>query len=268
MHPTVFPEPHSPADAIPPKILADALSTLTPFVTDLFVPRYRPCEVGRWRLQVASMLMSSGYWSAALMTTDTAALLRREEEGDFRCWMSMTPMEIESQEIGVRAATGHTVVMGMGMGWAAVNAALRPEVTQVTVVELDPDVIEVNRRIGLFDQLPADVVAKIVLVNADALEFRTDAPADTLMTDIWLPINGDERMEQSRVMARNTGARRVYVWGQELAIARRARTLGVELTDATVARIVDEFGLPLIGPERSDYPALIARVAEKWLRDM
>ncbi len=268
MHPLAYPGTQIPENAVSPEAIAAALSQLTPFTTDLFVPRYQPCEVGRWQLRVAPMLVSSGYWSPALMTTGTAALFRREADGHPRCWMSMTPMEIESQEIGVRAASGHTVVMGMGMGWAAVNAALRPEVTRVTVVELDPDVIEVNRRIGLFDQLPAEAVAKIVLVNADALEFRTEEPADTLMTDIWLPINGDERMEQSRVMARNTGARRVYVWGQELAIARRARMLGVELTDATVARIAAEFGLPLIGPERSDYPALIARVADKWLKDV
>ncbi|MCP1609295.1 hypothetical protein J2848_000942 [Azospirillum lipoferum] len=268
MHPLAFPGADIPADAIPPEVLAEALTPLTPFVTDLFVPRYQPCEVGRWQLRVAPMLIGSGYWSPALMTTDTAALFRREADGDPRCWMSMTPMEIESQEIGVRAATGHTVVMGMGMGWATVNAALRPEVTRVTLVELDPDVIEVNRRIGLFDQLPAEVVAKIDIVNGDALDYRSDEPADTLMTDIWLPINGDERMEQSRVMARNTGARRVYVWGQELAIARRARALGLELTHGTVARIVAEFDLPLIGPERPDYPALIARAADKWLKDV
>ncbi|WP_281280275.1 hypothetical protein [Azospirillum ramasamyi] len=42
----------------------------------------------------------------------------------------------------------------------------------------------------------------------------------------------------------------------------------MELTDATVAGIVAEFGLPLIGPERPDYPSLIARAADKWLRDL
>jgi hypothetical protein len=268
MNPSGFPGAHIPADALPSEFPAETLSPLIPFVTDLFVPRYQPCDVGRWRLRVVPMLLSPGYWNPTMLTTGTAILSREEADGIHRTWMSMTPMEIESQEFGVRAAVGHTVVMGMGMGWAAVNAALRPEVTRVTVVELDLDVIEVNRQIGLFDQLPADAVAKIVLVNADALEFRTDEPADTLMTDIWLPISGDDRMEQSRTMARNTRAGRVYVWGQELAIARRARMLGLELTKETVARIVAEFDLPLIGPERSDYPDLIARAAGKWLRDV
>lgn len=268
MYPSETDGTHIPVDAIPPEILADALAPLTPFVTDLFIPHYQSCEVGRWRLQVVPLLLSPGYWNPARLTRNTAILSRREVGRDYRTWMSMTPMEIESQEIGVRAATGHTVVMGMGMGWAAVNAALKPEVTRVTVVELDPDVIEMNRLIGLFDQLSADIVAKIDVVNADAMEYRSGTPADMLMTDIWLPINGDERMEQSRVMARNTDARQVYVWGQELAIARRARVLGLELTDVTVARIVAEFDLPLVGPERPDYPGLIARAAEKWLRDV
>ncbi|PWC32501.1 hypothetical protein [Azospirillum sp. TSO35-2] len=240
---------------------------LQPYETDLFVPTYRPCEIGRWRIQLAPTLLSAGYWSPTTVSTDMAALFRREADGEFRCWMSMTPMEMESQEIGVRAATGHTVVMGMGMGWAAVNAALRPEVTRVTVVELDPDVIEVNSRMGLFDQLPGRAADKITIVNADALAFRTDEPVDTLMADIWLPLNGDERMEQSRVMAANTGARRVYVWGQEMAIARRARALGLDPLDAAgVARIVAEFGLPLIGPERPDYPDIVTAAATKWLR--
>jgi len=267
MHTPAFSGSDIPVDAVPSEVLADALAPLIPFVTDLFIPSYQSCEVGRWRLQVVPLLLSTGYWSPARLTRDTAILSRREVGQDNRTWMSMTPMEIESQEIGVRAAAGHTVVMGMGMGWAAVNAALKPEVSQVTVVELDPDVIEVNSRIGLFDQLPAEIAAKIVVVNADAMKYRCDEPADTLMTDIWLPINGDERMEQSRAMAHNTGARRVYVWGQELAIARRAGALRLELTETTVARIVAEFDLPLIGPERPDYPELIARDANKWMRD-
>ena len=35
------------------------------------------------------------------------------------------------------ARQGHVVVMGLGMGWAAANAALHPAVSQVTVVEFD-----------------------------------------------------------------------------------------------------------------------------------
>lgn len=99
-------------------------STLTLFQTDLFRPTYRPWKGERWELLLAPMLICKGYWSEAMLVTDMAGLIRHDGPAS-RTWMSMTPMEIESQEIGCRFATGHTVVMGLGMGWAAANAALQ-----------------------------------------------------------------------------------------------------------------------------------------------
>ena len=163
--------------------------------------------------------------------------------------------------------------MGMGMGWATANAALRPDVTAVTVVEFDPEVIAMIGEIGVFEQLPPEAQAKITVVRGDALTYTPDQPADTLLADIWLPINGDERVDQVRGMLANTGASRVYFWGQEMVIARMARDLGLSLEGgdvgrASVGRIVAELGLPLIGPELPDYPELVALAAAKWLHDV
>jgi len=36
---------------------------------------------------------------------------------------------------------------------------------------------------------------------------------------------------------------------------------------ASVARIIAELGLPLIGPELPDYPERVALAAAKWLHD-
>jgi hypothetical protein len=185
----------------------------------------------------------------------------------------MTPMEIESQELGCRAASGHTVVMGLGMGWATANAALRPEVSAVTVVEFDPEVIAMIGEVGVFEQLPDDVRSKITIVRGDALAYVPDTPADTLLADIWQPINGQGRAEQVRAMLANTKASRVYFWGQEMVIAGRARALGLSLEPgavgrASVERIVAELGMPLIGPELPDYPELIALAAAQWLQDV
>lgn len=232
--------------------------------TDLFRPVYRPMQGDRWRLDVAPMCMAPGYWSGPQLVTDMAALVRIEDEGkSIRTWMSITPFEIESQELGCRAAFGHTVVMGLGMGWATANAALRPDVTAVTVVEFDPEVIVMIGEIGVFAQLPPEARAKITVVRGDALTYTPGTPTDTVMADIWLPINGDERVEQVRVMMANTGASRVYFWGQEMVIARQARDAGLSLEGrdvgrASVARIVTELRLPLIGPELPDYPERIA----------
>lgn len=179
----------------------------------------------------------------------------------------MTPMETESQELGCRHAVGQVVIMGLGMGWAAANAALRPEVTRVTVIEKDPEVIEFVRQSAVFAQLPSEVAARITVLNDDAFTYIPDQPADTLMADIWLPLFGADRDEEVRRMHANTGGRRVYFWGQEMVIAHRARLAGLPLDTATVAQLVADMRLPLIGPgERPDYPELIQTAAARWLK--
>lgn len=240
----------------------------TLFQTDLFMPSYQPREGANWYLTVSPLNLGAGYWSDGVLMQNMAALARKAPGGRSDTWMSLSAREIESQELGCRAATGNTVVMGLGMGWAAANAALRPEVTRVTVVEMDPEVIGLIEELGVFAQLPPDAAAKITVIRGDALDYTPADPADTLLADIWLPLNGDDRVAQVRRMTANTGAGRVYFWGQEMVIARRARTLGLNPLDAAgVARIVDELGLPLIGPEAPNYAQLVTVAARKWLKD-
>ncbi len=244
------------------------LPPLPLFQTDLFIPNYLEYECSRWRLKVADMVLCPGYWSGPLLAVNMAALLRTEN-GETKSWMSMTPMEIESQELGCRYATGHVVVMGLGMGWAAANAALNPAVTHVTVVEFDPEVIEAVAFCGVVEQLPTGVADKIDIVQGDAFEFRPATPADTLLADIWLPLFGAERDAEVRRMHANTGGSRVYFWGQEMLIADRARRAEVPLTTDTVGAIVANMALPLIGPAQdATYPDLIGRVAARWLKPL
>jgi len=230
-----------------------------------FRPVYTPMESGRWKYDIARDVLSSGYWEDAFVVADLAVLLRRSGE-DFETWMSITPFEIQSQELGCRFARGRVVVMGLGMGWAAGEAAMNPAVTSVDVVERDPDVIAAITAQNIFGQLPSGS-APVRVHNADALEWRSETPVDTLLADIWLPLNGDERVEEVRRMRENTGASRVYFWGQEMVIARRARDAGRALDGRAVAAIVAELDLPLIGPELSEYPEMIAKAAKRRLRD-
>ncbi|MEJ2457716.1 MAG: hypothetical protein P8Y58_06020 [Novosphingobium sp.] len=218
--------------------------------------------MGDWEMRCGANVLCCGYWSDTQLVLGMAALIR-----GYDTWMSMTPMEIESQEIGCRLARGHTVIMGIGMGWAAVNAALRPEVTRVTVVERDPDVLACHEALDVVGQLPADAASKVRIVQADALEWTPDEPVTTLLADIWLPLNGDERVEEVRRMRGNTGAEHVYFWGQEMVIARRARAQGRPLDATTVASIVEELDLPLLGPGLPQYPELIAKAAARHLHD-
>lgn len=237
-------------------------SDLPQFQTDLFVPRYQPMRHGDWEVRVAGMVLVPGYWSGTVMVQSMAALLRNGLS-----WMSMTPYEIESQEIGVRLSRGHVLIYGLGMGWSTAACALREEVTAVTVVERDRDVIALFDALGVAGQLPPSARAKIRVVEGDAFAYRPGARVDLLMPDIWHPLVSDGRVGEVQRMQANVGAGAVYFWGQEMEIARHAVAAGRELDPAGIAATIADFGLPLIGPAFPDYAAKLALVARRWMRD-
>ena len=123
----------------------------------------------------------------------------------------------------MRLSRGHVLIQGLGMGWSAMACALREEVTRVTVVERDGDVIALYDALGVADQLPATAQAKIRIVEGDAFAYRPDSPVDLLMPDIWQPLVSDGRIQEVQRLQANAGAGAVYFWGQEMEIARHAR---------------------------------------------
>lgn len=231
------------------------------FATDLFIPRYRPCASGGWELRIAALAVVPGYWSGPMLVENMAALVRGGQS-----WMSITPLEVESQEIGIRLARGHVLIFGLGMGWAAAAAAMMAAVDAVTVVEADEDVLALHRDLDVFAQLPDEQRAKLRLVQGDASSYVPEGPVDLLMPDIWLPIVSDGRVEEVRRMQANVGAAAVYFWGQELEIARHARAAGRALDKGGIKATVSDFDLPLIGMNWPDYPARIDAAAERWMR--
>ncbi len=230
--------------------------------TELFEDLYRPLDSGRWSLSAPAMVLTRGYWSPPALVPNVRALTR---DGD--TWMSITPLEIESQAIGVHYASGHVAIFGLGMGWVAAVTAMRDSVTRVTVVERDPDVIALHADLDLFARLPGGAGDKIRVVQGDALEWRPDAPVELLMPDIWLWLVSDGRVEEVRQMQANVAAANVYFWGQELEIARHARAAGIDLDTAGVAQVIANFGLPLVGNDLPDYPDRIRAAADAWMQD-
>jgi hypothetical protein len=238
-----------------------AVPDLTPYAHDLFVPAYRAMRSGEWEVRHAEVVLCPGYWSPPRLVLGMAALVRGRET-----WMSMTPLELESQEIGVRLARGHVVVFGYGMGWSVVASALRPEVAAVTVVERDPAIVALHEALDIAAQLPAESRAKIRVVEGDAHAWRPDAPVDLLMPDIWLPLVSDGRVEEVRRMQANVRADAIYFWGQELEIARHAVAAGRALDDRGIRATIADFGLPLIGPDYPGYAGILRRVAGTHMR--
>ena len=114
------------------------------WTTNLFMPRYRAGEIGHWRINPGGQLVHDwGYYTGPCLVEMLPSLARKVKSKQnvdwWENWMSLTPHEIESQELGCRHAVEHTVIMGLGMGWMAANVALNPNVTKVTVVERDPE---------------------------------------------------------------------------------------------------------------------------------
>jgi hypothetical protein len=183
-------------------------------------------------------------------------------------WMSLMPVEIESQQIGVECASGHVVVFGLGMGWSAAASALRPETLSVTIVERDPELIALHSALDLFGRLPDQAGEKVRIVEGDAFGWRPGGPVDLLMADVWLPLVGDDRVEEVRAMQANVNARQIYFWGQELEIARHAIAAGrPRLDDAEIKATADAFGLPLAGLDTADYAPRLRAAAAQWMND-
>jgi hypothetical protein len=222
---------------------------------------YRPLASGAWRLERGAMVMARGYWSPPQLSEIIA--LRRGDD----TWMSLTPLEIESEQIGVEASYGHVAIFGLGMGWAAAACALKPEVRRVTAIEHDPDVIALHAELDLFGRLPGDAGGKVRIVQADALGWVSDAPVDVMIADIWLPLVSDGRVDEMRRMQSNVAATQVYFWGQELEIARHARAAGRDCDDVGIAATIADFALPLIGPGTPDYSERLRAAADWWMRD-
>jgi hypothetical protein len=130
---------------------------------------------GEWELRIAGLAFVPGYWSEGRLVAGMAALVRGHDS-----WMSLTPFEYESQEIGIRFAHGHVLIFGLGMGWAAAACAALPAVRSVTVVEKDPEVIALNASLDPFAQLPDAARAKLRLIEADAFDYVPDRPVDLL----------------------------------------------------------------------------------------
>lgn len=233
------------------------------FRADAVASLYRPMEHGGWIVRRwGSDIPLRGYWSPARAVSGVISLDR-----DSDTWMSLMPVEVESQQIGVDCASGHVALFGLGLGWSTALCALKPEVESVTVVERDPGLIALHRELGLFDRLPGGAGAKVRIVHGDAFAWCPDRAVDLLAADIWLSIVGGDRVAAVRRMQANVGAARVYFWGQELEIARHSAAAGRRLDDGGIADTAREFGLPLAGLDSPGYAARLRAAADQWMGD-
>lgn len=238
------------------------------FTTDLYIPRYKEGRVGDWKITHSRFNLARGYRSGSWAVSNMSTLLRSTggTTPSWETWMSLSPLEVESQELGCRYARGYTVVMGLGMGWVPVNIALSAGVDRVTVVERDPEVIDLIGKSGALDELPTHALNKLQIVEADALDWRPTEPVDFLYADIWRDLAEPQALDEVRCMHQNVRADAIYYWGQELTIYAEMRKLmdrhdEREINEKLLRRCVREcIALPLLIPGDIDYAQMIEEV--------
>jgi spermidine synthase len=111
--------------------------------------------------------------------------------------MTDTLMEWETSYPFIEAARGNVLVAGLGLGMALVPVLQKQEVTSVTVVEKNQDVIDlVEKHLPNQDKLQA--------LRADIFEWTPPAKVkfDTIYFDIWPFINQDNQNEIKKLKKR------------------------------------------------------------------
>lgn len=176
----------------------------------LRIPPYAPMTEGAWTLTREDPLpIVRGYFRGLQPWRTDNWVLRKNK----RIWMSLSPMELESQAHHAVEAYGTVVIMGFGMGALAWNVAQRAAVRKIIVVEKDPDVVALAARLIA---LPGweTVTEKMFVHQEDALEFK--GAADVVLADIW-PNLGDMALRPDlQRIASNVKATKYAAWGLEL----------------------------------------------------
>jgi hypothetical protein len=103
---------------------------------------------------------------------------------DGRVWMSFAPHETITSAEALDHAHGRVLTFGLGLGYFAFMASQKEDVSSVTIVEFDPEIIDVFQKhfLPLFPH-----PEKIEIMQGDAVAFSRNVkePYDDLFADIW-----------------------------------------------------------------------------------
>lgn len=128
-----------------------------------------------------------------------------------KLWMSLSPMEIQSSALAIHRATGHVLAVGLGLGYFALRAAAKPDVTKVTVFENEPMVVEWFKR--AFKGRPE--LEKIEIVEGDARKTLKGYTADFAYVDIYRMLLEDTTFTDEKLFRRSNRIQRYMFWGYE-----------------------------------------------------
>jgi ribosomal protein S18 acetylase RimI-like enzyme len=221
----------------------------------LCIPNYQSLSAGMWSLKKVHNVAQFGYFADWQGHGDIDAL-----NHDQTVWMTSARDEVDSQAPHVATASGHVVVMGAGMGIAVYNLLMKKDVSRVTLVERDPQVIELLRYASGLDRWTG--AAKLRIEVRDALDYRTDEAVDHLYADIWATPGEPRSIPDMQRMQANLNPRQCGWWGQELNFLDWLN--GETPTLENYRAWANELGLPLIEQNNPAYPAAVEQVSKSY----
>lgn len=192
----------------------------------LVAPVYDCVDADQWKIIKHTPPMIRGYYSGfGLNTIDNYVLLQKPD----KVWMSLTPMELESQAPHAHYAYGHTVVGGLGMGMVLYNILKNPNVDRVTVVEKEQAIIDIFHECIPWQDW--DGMDKVTIVNSDIFDYVPEAPIDFLATDIHSELGSMELREDTQRICKRLQPALMGVWGIELDFVSWCSEVGIDRQD-------------------------------------
>lgn len=103
-----------------------------------------------------------------------------------RLWMSVTPNEIETMKEAVSRAHGNVLTFGLGLGYFPYMISEKNNVDNITIVEMNEEIIKLFKRYILPQFKNAK---KINIIKADAFDYAKNYISkgnyDFVYTDLW-----------------------------------------------------------------------------------
>jgi hypothetical protein len=113
-----------------------------------------------------------------------------------RLMMSDTEDELRDQCLLEHHAKGHVLINGLGLGLTAQLCLDKPEVTKVTVIEINEDVIRL-----VAPHLKERYGGRVEIIHADALEYQPEKGVrfGAVWHDIWPEISNKNLLEMHKL---------------------------------------------------------------------
>ena len=106
-----------------------------------------------------------------------------------KIWMSLTPNEVYSFAAPIEEARGNVLTLGCGMGYYAYMVSAKENVSHVTIIEKETEVIELFKKY-ILPQFPHP--EKVSVLQADAFDYMEELPDgkfDCCLADLWIGCN-------------------------------------------------------------------------------